>query len=441
MKKIEKFIDKNQIKIMLLLIFISMLALNFLTPLLADDYSYGLNLANKKLTGIIDIYNYQIWHYFNWGGRTIAHTFAQTLLMFPKAIFNIVNSIIYTCLVYLIYLHGKLNRREKNSRNSYLILLIHLILWFIIPVFGQSFIWLIGSCNYLWTTVIVVYFLLLFRKNEKENKWYKIIIMFLIGILAGWTNENTSAGLIVILFSTLIIDKITTKKWNLTKTKVAGIVGSLIGFVLMICAPGNYVRNAAFKDDTFIIIKFIKRAIDITGNAEIYILPLIIAIIILISLKIYHKKNIEKEVTPFILGGFAATYSMVASPQFPERSWTGVIVYLIIALVILVYDFEKIHRIYKFILVDLCIILSIIFIGEYLNAARDINNLRNTWNEREKIIEKSNKNQIFKFYRYETTNNKNPSYGLSDIGNDYKVWPNSSIAKYYGIKGIKSKAY
>ena len=368
MKKIEKFIDKNQIKIMLLLIFISMLALNFLTPLLADDYSYGLNLANKKLTGIIDIYNYQIWHYFNWGGRTIAHTFAQTLLMFPKAIFNIVNSIIYTCLVYLIYLHGKLNRREKNSRNSYLILLIHLILWFIIPVFGQSFIWLIGSCNYLWTTVIVVYFLLLFRKNEKENKWYKIIIMFLIGILAGWTNENTSAGLIVILFSTLIIDKITTKKWNLTKTKVAGIVGSLIGFVLMICAPGNYVRNAAFKDDTFIIIKFIKRAIDITGNAEIYILPLIIAIIILISLKIYHKKKIEKEVTPFILGGFAATYSMVASPQFPERSWTGVIVYLIIALVILVYDFEKIHRIYKFILVDLCIILSIIFIGEYLNS-------------------------------------------------------------------------
>lgn len=440
MKKIEKFIDKNQIKIMLLLIFISMLALNFLTPLLADDYSYGLNLANKKLTGIVDITNYQIWHYFNWGGRTVAHTFAQTFLMFPKAIFNIINSLMYTGLVYLIYLHGQLNRKE-NKKKAYLILLIHLILWFIIPVFGQSFIWLIGSCNYLWTTVIVLYFLLLFRKNEHESKWYKVITMFLIGLLAGWTNENTSVGLIVILLSTLIIDKITTKKWNLTKTKVAGIIGSLIGFILMICAPGNYVRNAEFKDDTFIIVKFIKRAIDITGNAEIYILPLIITIIILISLKIYHKKKIEKEVTPFILGGFAATYSMVASPTFPERAWTGVIVYFVVAIVILVYDFEKIHRIYKFILVDLCIILSIIFIGEYLNTARDINALRATWTEREKVIEKSNKNQIYKFYRYETTNNKNPAYGLNDIGEDYKVWPNSSIAKYYGIKGIKSKTY
>ena len=56
-------------------------------------------------------------------------------------------------------------------------------------------------------------------------------------------------------------------------------------------------------------------------------------------------------------------------------------------------------------------------------------------------VEKSNKRQVFKFYRYETNNNKNPAYGLNDIGEDYKVWPNSSIAKYYGIKGIKTKTY
>lgn len=441
MKKIIEFLNKNQIKIILFIIFISMLILNFLTPLLADDYSYGLNLAKKRITGIIDIYNYQIWHYFNWGGRTVAHTFAQICLIFSKAIFNIINSLMYTILVYLIYLHGQLNRKEKIEKNAYIIFLIHLILWFSIPVFGQSFLWLIGSCNYLWTTVIVLYFLWLFRKDSKENKWYNIVLMFLIGILAGWTNENTSVGLIVILFSSLIIDKVTSKKWNLTKPKVAGIIGSVIGFILMICAPGNYVRNAEFKDDTFIIIKFIKRAIDITENAEIFILPLIITIIILISLRIYHKKKIEKATYPFILGGFAATYSMVASPTFPERSWTGVIVYFIVAIVILIYDLEKINRIYKFILVDICIILSIIFIGEYINAAKEINVLRSTWNERRIIIEKSNKNQIFKFYRFETFNSKNPAYGLNDIGYDYTAWPNTSIAKYYGIKGIKAKTY
>ena len=46
---------------------------------------------------------------------------------------------------------------------------------------------------------------------------------------------------------------------------------------------------------------------------------------------------------------------------------------------------------------------------------------------------------MFKFYKYVTIDSKNPAYGLNDIGDDSKVWPNNSISKYYGIKGIKSK--
>ncbi|MDY5875136.1 MAG: DUF6056 family protein [Bacilli bacterium] len=437
MEKITKFLNKNQKKIFLLLIFISMLILNFLTPLLADDYSYGLNLDGKRISSVIDIFNYQIWHYFNWGGRTIAHTFAQTFLIFPKVIFNVLNSIIYTILIYLIYLHGKLNR--KNKDNPYMLLLIHFILWFMIPVFGQSFIWLIGSCNYLWTTVIILYFLWLYRKNSISEKWYNLLLMFILGLLAGWTNENTSGGLIIILISSLIINKVEKKNFELSKSRLFGIIGTLVGFAFMICAPGNYVRNAEFKDDTFIIIKMVRRALDITNNLENIVLPLLIAIIILISLKIYHKKKIEKESYTFILGGFAATYAMVLSPTFPERAWTGAIIFFVIAITILAFDLDKINRLYKFVLVDLCIILSVIYIGQYINLARDINDLRHTWNYRAKVINNSNKNKMFKFYKYVTIDSKNPAYGLNDIGDDSKVWPNNSISKYYGIKGIKAK--
>lgn len=207
----------------------------------------------------------------------------------------------------------------------------------------------------------------------------------------------------------------------------------------MICAPGNYVRNAEFKDDTFIIIKMVRRTLDITNNLENIVLPLLIAIIILISLKIYHKKKIEKESYIFILGGFAATYAMVLSPTFPERAWTGAIIFFVIAITILAFDLDKINRLYKFVLVDLCIILSVIYIGQYINLARDINDLRHTWNYRAKVINNSNKNKMFKFYKYVTIDSKNPAYGLNDIGDDSKVWPNNSISKYYGIKGIKAK--
>ena len=90
-----------------------MLILNFLTPLLADDYSYSLNLSEKRISSIIDIFDYQVWHYFNWGGRTVAHTLAQIFLVFPKAVFNILNSFIYTVLIYLIYLHGCFNKNNN----------------------------------------------------------------------------------------------------------------------------------------------------------------------------------------------------------------------------------------------------------------------------------------------------------------------------------------
>ena len=215
----------------------------------------------------MDIFDYQVWHYFNWGGRTVAHTLAQILLVFPKAVFNILNSFIYTALIYLIYLHGCFNK--DNEDNSYMLLLIHFILWFIIPVFGQSFIWLVGSCNYLWTTVIILYFLWLYRRNTLSEKWYNLLFMFILGLLAGWTNENTSAGLIAILVFSLIINKVETKKFELSKTRLFGIIGTLAGFIIMICAPGNYIRSAEFKDDTFIIIKIIKRTLDILKGSVI----------------------------------------------------------------------------------------------------------------------------------------------------------------------------
>lgn len=387
----------------------------------------------------MDIFDYQVWHYFNWGGRTVAHTLAQILLVFPKAVFNILNSFTYTALIYLIYLHGCFNKDNKDNKdNSYMLLLIHFILWFIIPVFGQSFIWLVGSCNYLWTTVIILYFLWLYRRNTLSEKWYNLLFMFILGLLAGWTNENTSAGLIVILVFSLIINKVETKKFELSKTRLFGIIGTLAGFIIMICAPGNYIRSAEFKDDTFIIIKIIKRTLDITNNLENIILPLLIVIIILISLKIYHKKKIEKETYTFILGGFAAIYAMVLSPTFPERAWTGAIIFFVIAIVILVYDLDTINRLYKFILVDFCIILSIIYVSQYMDLARNINYLRNTWNYRVDVINESDKDKIFEFYKYETYNPRNPVYGLDDIGYDPNAWPNGSISKYYGIKGIKA---
>ena len=71
----------------------------------------------------------------------------------------------------------------------------------------------------------------------------------------------------------------------------------------------------------------------------------------------------------------------------------------------------------------------------------DINHLRGTWSNRIETIEKEKEegNKKITLEPYYTSNSKNPIYGLSDITEDAKVWPNTSIAQYYGLKSIKVK--
>lgn len=438
-KKIKniKLSNKKQIILILICIYFMMLILNLLTPLIADDYSYSLNLDGTRINSIIDVLNYQWWHYFNWGGRTISHTIAQLFLLFPKILFSIINPMIYVALIYLIYLHIKRNREEKPL---YLIL-IHLTLWFVLPVFGQTCLWLIGSCNYLWTTVLILLFLWIYRKDNKEDSIFNIFWMFIFGLLAGWTNENTSFGLIIATAGIMLTDKLENKKKKLPKFKCAGLIGNIIGFLILILAPGNYARANEIKDNTFILIKIIKRTIQYTITLTNYLLPLFIALVILISIYIFYKKNINKQVWIYLTSSFFCVYSMVLSPQFPERSWFGVITFMIIAIFDLLYEVTKFNKLYKYVIVDLLIILCFIHIGQFFGTAIDINNLRTTWKYRQEYINKQKKkgNTEITTEVYYSQDKHNPTFGLADLAEDKKIWPNTSIAKYFKIKSIKAK--
>ena len=125
-----KLSAKQQKIIILTAIFVSIVLMNLLVPLLGDDFNYSFGL-NGRLQNVGDIIQKQYWHYFNWGGRTIAHFLAELFLLMPKSVFSISNALIYTLLIYLIYKYtindkerpinliltekkSKINYKEKN---------------------------------------------------------------------------------------------------------------------------------------------------------------------------------------------------------------------------------------------------------------------------------------------------------------------------------------
>ncbi len=431
----KDFIKNNKKEIIItLLIFIIMLLLNCLTPIISDDFGYSFNLEHERLRGLKDIANFQIVHYKWWGGRVIAHSLAQFFLWLPKSIFNIANSLCFTIMIILMYL---ITKKDKKS-SQVTIWLLFLLTYFLQPVLGQCSLWLTGSCNYLWTTTIILFLLFLFVKERKirDNIIY-IIVMFFLGIIAGLTNENTSFGLITMLI--LIIIKQIKEKEKIKKWQITAVIGNIIGFLILILAPGNYIRKDGYTEETTLIIRLIKRFIEYTKTSLSYQIIIFLIFSFLIISIIRKKKKINLYSIILMIGSIFCIYSMLLSPTFPERSWFGIITLSIMSTIMLLNDYSKINpNIKKYILI-ITIVLTIFFIPNYINLYKDTYNLRNVWNKRINYIKEHPNQEEYSFKVYKSNNKKNPSYKQTDLVEDPNAWPNKDISNYYNIKSIKGK--
>lgn len=427
-----KIDSKKLAWIFLGVIFLSMLVLNYYTPLIADDFSYSYDFSGNKIKTIGEIISYQYQHYFLWGGRSIAHTVGQIFLLLGKNIFTIVNTFVYTTMIYLMY---KLTIKTKD--NPYLILVIHFLIYFSLPVFGQNCLWLIGSSNYLWTTTFILYILNIYKNNEKRDCLLKNILLFLGGVIAGWTNENTSAGLIMLLLALLAFEYFNKEK--IYRWKLSGLAGVVLGFLIMVLAPGNFIRkNTFFVDERSLIVKVIERGLHASVKGINIMLPLIALLIILISLYLYNKKKINNLVYVYLVGSFFAIYTMVLSPTFPDRSWIGPIVFMILAINVLLGELkisDKSLKLFKYIYFNILILVSLFFISDYAFLAKNIKSLQDTWKYRDTYL-KNMKQKDVQIKKYYTNNKKNPMYGLADFSSNKDEWPNTAVCNYYELKSI-----
>ena len=169
------------------MIFIAYLAIfflrNLLTPNVADDFSYKFiwdgagrgNLINgidpnrlQAVESFSDILISQWQHYFSWGGRTIAHIFAQFFVWQEKIFFDVANLFVFAALVLLLFKVGT-GLSLSEMKKSYLLLILAGI-YFCAPSLIITTIWLTGTCNYLWMCTLELLFLLPFAEVYRNPK-------------------------------------------------------------------------------------------------------------------------------------------------------------------------------------------------------------------------------------------------------------------------------
>ncbi|MEM5667457.1 DUF6056 family protein [Enterococcus faecium] len=143
-----------------------------------------------------------------WTGRSVVHIIARVFLLMPKTVFNLVNPLIYVLLTVLIY---KITTKDKTEFHAFKYLMINVVIWLFIPTFGQTILWETGAANYLWGGIIITSVLFIYHRYCYENKLLPFkslgnaIIMVILGIVAGWCNENTSGGAVLIILGYIYI--------------------------------------------------------------------------------------------------------------------------------------------------------------------------------------------------------------------------------------------
>lgn len=409
---LNKYIFDRRIRIFIFLltlvsIFSFILFLNIRTPMMGDDFTYAYIFSTtNKLENLSDIIQSQYNHYKNWGGRVIVHAVAQVLLLLPPLSADIINSLAFVALLILIYLFIN----YKNPLNTSLFIGIFLLMWFLTP-FGETVLWITGSANYMWGIMLILAFLFIYSnyKNQKINVFVSIAI-FIFGIIAGWTNENTGASLIVMIILFLLYYK--KQKWDIPLWAYSGLAGVLIGYIFMIAAPGNTVRAGTLNSEItlhILVYRFLKYSYTFITTIGILNFAYIVLFYIVYKEKKENYKQVLLKSLIFEIGTFASIYSMLLSPSFPDRAWFGVITYNIIAVGILLAFIDNLiirYVKYGFIGVGL-----LVFILNSYKVLDDIFTVEKIHIERNrKIIDNKGTGKTIYFTPYE---NKT-KYSLSD---------------------------
>lgn len=367
-------------------VFALMLLYNCLTPYIADDFTFAYAFdTGLRLQSLPQLIQSLAFHYMEWTGRVVVKFFAQGFTMFPKIIFNLFNAAAYLALGLVIY---RLARGRRSGRYDILaFLLIEAALWEISPAFGQTNLWMCGACNYLWATLGCLAFLLPWRyylQKPFASGRKTAVGMAVAGLFAGWLSENTSAGMLVCLvlcIGFLLVQKKRVPLWMYT-----GFVGALLGFVILIAAPGNYNRADDFVDTTPFLTKYAVRFLNCVDMLWENALPLLLVFAALYVLLWWQKPSPASLAWPVILllGGLGANFAMILSPFYYDRSSHGVFSLLAAACAACVVQLEGVQL--RKLLAAGTACISLICLFDVCNATYDIASYWMMYRTRESLI-------------------------------------------------------
>lgn len=212
-------------------------ALNVLTTLKGDDITYLYYESAGELFrvgSLSDYFRSLVYHYSTTNGR-LADVLARFFCsMTGKAVFDVVNAVMGMAFVDL------LTRMISGRRRVLPLLLTLLFVLAIIPIPGETMLWLAGATNYMWAAMFTLWLLrYLSACATKASGTVALPLLFLGSFIAGGMCEVVAFPGLAALTAWLALN------WCKRRgAAFAAWLGYALGVVLLVSSPGFSERFA-----------------------------------------------------------------------------------------------------------------------------------------------------------------------------------------------------
>ena len=310
------------------------------TGFMMDDLWYSTMLSDDTpITSLGDIIDSQIWHYNNWGGRSMTHGLLQLTLLAGEQAADLLNMLMTFLLAGMICIIA--GNRKLPMFFAALALPLGLNANWRMSMFWQS-----GAANYLYITVFLLAYVYCYLRElpdgtcpsdsadaqgQLQQKRLPGITLWIIplGILAGWSNENM--GPAVWILSLLVILAVIKRKNKVQLWMVLGNLTCLFGSIMVIAAPGNFVRSAQVGDGQYgLIWRLFLRSYSECRAALYYLFPtLLILLFVLLLAKSVGGLCLGRRNVLLLVCALLSWGAMFLSPHYPDRAAFGTMTLLI----------------------------------------------------------------------------------------------------------------
>lgn len=227
---------------LLLSVFCCVFLFSCLSPLMADDYSYSFSCATGlRIGGLYDIFKSMEIHFESVNSRYFSHLLVYFFRSVDKLAFNLANAVFAACLVLLLYKY--INCVNSSAAAGFSAAGCALI-FCLAPVFGQTFLWTAGACNYSWGQVFILLYMYPFAQflltGEKIRHPIFSLLLVPEAFIAGAYSENASAAAVGITVCILLWLKLNHRK--IPVFFILSLISACLGFCLLLY--GTFIKTS-----------------------------------------------------------------------------------------------------------------------------------------------------------------------------------------------------